>query len=204
MSELEAQRRNRRNVIILALVFFAPALFAYVLYLSGWRSETTRNYGVLIDPPRPLNAAGLLTLDGKPVDRESLTRKWSIVYIGSGECVAECQETMAMLRQLYVSLAKNQRRVQRLFVITDGELRGPMKAPLEADSELLLLKLAKDVTSGSFLEQFSTEADSRVGLDSAIYLMDPIGNLMMVYRAPVDPKKMRKDLSRLLHFSQIG
>ena len=204
MNEAEAQKRNRRNVIVLALVFAAPMLFAYVLYLSGWRSETTRNYGELITPPRPLSSAGLLDRDGKVVDRESLTRKWSIVYIGSGACEERCGKTLAMLRQVYVSLAKNQVRVRRLFVITDGPLRGVMKAPLEADRELQLFGLAAGQAGQAFLEQFKTADGNQGGLDDAIYLMDPIGNIMMVYKAPVDPKKMRKDLSRLLHFSQVG
>jgi hypothetical protein len=37
-----------------------------------------------------------------------------------------------------------------------------------------------------------------------IYLVDPLGNLMMRFPRDPDPKLMMKDLSRLLKASQIG
>ncbi|KAA3631763.1 MAG: hypothetical protein DWQ08_04420 [Proteobacteria bacterium] len=37
-----------------------------------------------------------------------------------------------------------------------------------------------------------------------VYLIDPIGNLVLSYAIDADPAKMRKDLSRLLRASQIG
>ena len=37
-----------------------------------------------------------------------------------------------------------------------------------------------------------------------IYLLDPLGNLIMRYPKNADPKKMHKDLGRLLKYSRIG
>ena len=37
-----------------------------------------------------------------------------------------------------------------------------------------------------------------------IYLVDPLGNLMMRYPRDPDPAKLVKDLQRLLRYSRIG
>jgi hypothetical protein len=37
-----------------------------------------------------------------------------------------------------------------------------------------------------------------------VYLIDPLGNLMMVYAAGARPKGMLEDLKRLLGLSQVG
>ena len=40
--------------------------------------------------------------------------------------------------------------------------------------------------------------------DGVIMVMDPLGNLMMVYDAGFDPYSIKKDLTKLLRASQIG
>jgi len=53
-------------------------------------------------------------------------------------------------------------------------------------------------------KQFTLSFGSpRSGLNR-IYIVDPLGNLMMSYPADADPSKMRKDLSRLLKVSHVG
>ena len=37
-----------------------------------------------------------------------------------------------------------------------------------------------------------------------IYLVDPLGNVMMRYPRDADPSRMKKDLARLLRASRIG
>ena len=37
-----------------------------------------------------------------------------------------------------------------------------------------------------------------------VYVIDPLGNLMMSYPADADANRMRKDLARLLRVSQVG
>jgi hypothetical protein len=37
-----------------------------------------------------------------------------------------------------------------------------------------------------------------------VYLIDPIGNLVLSYAPDADPSGMRKDLARLLRLSQVG
>jgi len=40
--------------------------------------------------------------------------------------------------------------------------------------------------------------------EDAIYLVDPLGNLMMRWPKDPDPKKISSDLKKLLKYSRIG
>lgn len=82
-------RRQRRVLIGLALLFFAPLGLAFFLYYGvGWRPGGRVNNGELIDPPRPLPALALPRVDpdGTAPDRltapDFLTRKWTLLYWG--------------------------------------------------------------------------------------------------------------------------
>ena len=46
--------------------------------------------------------------------------------------------------------------------------------------------------------------DSRRCTRDHIYLVDPLGNLMLRFPRDPDPSRMIKDLQRLLRYSRIG
>jgi glutathione peroxidase-family protein len=47
-------------------------------------------------------------------------------------------------------------------------------------------------------------ADAGTSAEDHIYLIDPLGNLMMRFPKDPDPGKMKKDISKLLRASSIG
>ena len=54
------------------------------------------------------------------------------------------------------------------------------------------------------MARFEQGADDRPALGGRIYLVDPMGNLMMFYEPDADAKGMVKDLERLLKISYVG
>ena len=49
------QRSGRRQLVLVASVFFLPLVAAFFLYFSAsWRPPVGVQHGQLIDPPRPL------------------------------------------------------------------------------------------------------------------------------------------------------
>ena len=46
--------------------------------------------------------------------------------------------------------------------------------------------------------------DSGAAVAPRVYLIDPLGNLMMSYAADAKPKGMLEDMKRLLRLSSIG
>jgi len=47
-------------------------------------------------------------------------------------------------------------------------------------------------------------AEDGARAEDAIYLVDPLGNLMMRWPKDPDPKKISSDLKKLLKYSRIG
>src|ERR1700678_3041887 len=99
--------RQRRALIALALFFFAPLALALILYYGiGWRPGARVNHGDLVEPPVPLpdlalpqvgetspeaaGAAAPAAVAATAVSQTILKGKWTLVYLGAGNCSAEC------------------------------------------------------------------------------------------------------------------
>jgi hypothetical protein len=197
--------RPRKQVWILIGVFFAPLLLAFLLYygVSDWRPAGSTNHGELINPPRPLPEVQLMTPSGAKLDSKMLRGKWTLVYVGDGACDEQCRESLTLLRQTRLALNDDLPRVQRLFLVTanccDHEY-------LEAQHAGLITAKADDLSGRQVLSAFPDNA--RVGQLGRIYIIDPLGNLMMYY-APLAQTAAAKrglldDMKKLLKLSHIG
>jgi hypothetical protein len=208
MSPPAAVARSKRGVIVLlALLFFTPLLTSFVIYYgSGWRPAGRTNHGVLIEPARTLPQVALpqlaLSQNATPSGGETLAAgsvlsgKWSLVYIGRGDCDADCRETLYFMRQTHFGLANLMPRVQRVFLVTAN---GCDRDYLAREQPGLIVLQADGTPGAALLAQFPAERRA-----STIFVIDPRGNLMMRYDAHEDPKGLRNDLKKLLALSHIG
>jgi len=196
-----AARPRRSVLLLLALVFFAPLLLAFALYYgSSWRPLGHTNHGALIEPARTLPPAALpqvaLAAGDPPAAADVLTGKWSLVYLGRGDCDPECRNTLYFMRQTHLGLANLMPRVQRVFLVTAACCDRDYLAQQQPN----LITLNAEVAAGApLLAQFPPERRA-----STIFVVDPRGNLMMRYDAHDDPKGLRNDLKKLLALSHIG
>jgi hypothetical protein len=114
--------------------------------------------------------------------------------IDSAACDAYCEKKLYFMRQARLAQGKEMGRVERAFLITDKAPIAPEKlAPYEGTWFLR-------AGSREFLESFPA-AGSRA---AHIYLVDPLGNVILRYPRDPDPRRMIKDLQRLLKVSRIG
>ncbi|MGA2562215.1 MAG: hypothetical protein ABSF96_01515 [Steroidobacteraceae bacterium] len=180
-------RPNRRIVWLLALVFFAPLCLSFVMYYgSSWRPAGHTNHGLLIEPPRTLPAVGAGLFTGK----------WSLVYVGAGDCDAACRRALYFMRQTYLGLGNLTPRVQRVFIVTGNCCD---HALLEREYSGLITFDPPALERAALLAQFP--ADARAAM---LYIVDPRGNLMMRYDSQASPRGLHEDLEKLLHLSHIG
>ena len=169
------------KLFLIGAVCVAPVLAGWILFLSGWTPRDAGNYGELI-PPRPLSAPALDPLRGK----------WVLVSFDAAACNAYCEKKLYFLRQVRKAQGKEFERVERLWVLVDGAT--PRAELLAAIEGTRIVRLRNIGGAGEFPGNPLYH----------IYLIDPLGNLMMRFPLDPDPSRMVKDLQRLLKASRIG
>lgn len=197
-SKSESQRKARLTLMLLAVVFLGPMLVAVVMYYTDfrWRPAHTTQHGVLYQPPRPMPDATMAMVGGAG-GNATLRGKWTLIYIGPGDCEAPCHEALDEMRQVRRALGRDMDRVQRLYVVTGGP---PDTAFLEKEHPGIGVianpQLAQDLAGQAGQHE-------QVGTGD-IYLTDPLGNLVMRYPSGTSMKGMHGDLKHLLTVSTIG
>lgn len=200
MTDVESKPRSRKMFWAMIVMFFAPLALAFVLYygFEGWRPHGSTNRGDLVDPPRPLPQVTLRTPQGTDLQLASLHGKWTLVYIGAGQCDTRCHEALTLMRQTRLALNDNMSRIDRLLLATGGCCD---QAYLAAEHEGLVVAVTD--TDTPLLKIFA-RAQEPVEQAGRIYIVDPLGNLMMSYEPGAPPKALFEDLKKLLKLSRIG
>jgi len=178
----EQVRRGRVKLALLALFFIAPFVLAWLAWRYEWATGTTSNYGELITPARPLQGEAFARLRGK----------WLLVTFDAAACDRYCERKLYFMRQIRRAQGKNEGRVDRLWLLTDG---GAPSAEL-----LAAIEGTHRAPAAGLAAQFPAAG----ALADHIYLVDPLGNLMMRYPREPDPSRMLKDLQRLLRVAGAG
>jgi cytochrome oxidase Cu insertion factor (SCO1/SenC/PrrC family) len=195
-------RRRRLQLVAIALVFAGPLGLAFWLYYGGGAllPHARVNRGVLVDPVRPLPAASLPTPAGPPTAGDFLRGKWSLVTVVGAECDAGCRQRLAELRKVRRALERDGSRVRRVLLGAPGCCRAAELGPPEADLVVAWL----DGQDGAALLHEFPDYGAPVADSGRVYLVDPLGNLLMTYPPGADLKDLLKDLEKLLRLSHIG
>jgi cytochrome oxidase Cu insertion factor (SCO1/SenC/PrrC family) len=196
----DARRRSRLGLIGLAALFFVPLALSFWLYYgTDWRPSGGAQHGELIDPARPLPDASLTRADGTPAGIDLLRGNWHLVYVGDGSCGASCRDALVKARQVRLALDKDVNRVSRVFLYLGA---APDPGFLAAEHPDLVAARVDDEAGRPVLAAFPQ--DPPPASAGHLYIVDPLGNLMMRYPAEAPPRAILSDLERLLRLSHIG
>jgi hypothetical protein len=228
MTERSAQdRRQRRLLIGLALLFFAPLGLAFYLYYGHgtWHPGGRVNAGELIQPARPLPALALPLLASGTTQPNFLRGKWTFLYVTTGPCAQACRTRLYDTRQVRLALDRDMNRVQRVLISDAGccdaqflHDQHPDLIAIRADAADAPLRALLPGLDASAAVIKSSAPESSAGVTTLagavtpgvtvtaprVYLIDPLGNLMMSYAADAKSKGMLEDMKRLLRLSSIG
>ena len=177
--------------MILALCA-APTVGAWLAYFV-WQPQSRTNYGELIEP-RPVSDPELRRPDGGSFRLSRLRGKWVLLQIDSGLCGDSCRKKLVYMRQARLALGKDAERVERVWLLDDAGVPDP--ALLRENEGLVVARLPDVDVLG--------ESASPGGPTRYIYVIDPLGSLMLRFPGDPDGRKMLKDLARLLKASRIG
>ncbi|MDB6087573.1 MAG: hypothetical protein JWN85_357 [Gammaproteobacteria bacterium] len=199
----DLRARNLRMLAVLAALFLVPLLLAfYMYYATDWRPLKRVNHGTLISPVRPLPLVQLprvsLSESGTPPTgaADEFRTQWSLVYIGTGNCDEPCRQALYVMRQTRLSLNNNMTRVNRVFLTTGSCCAREFLAKEHAG---LIVLDATGAAGMGLLREFPHD-----GRPYSVFIVDPLGNLMMSYDARQNPKGLLEDLQKLLRLSHIG
>ena len=195
--------RGRRQLILLFTIFVLPVVIAYLLFVSGWHPDQTRNYGELVKPPRPVGEVSLTGADGKAASLEDFRGKWLYIYFGPASCPSVCMSNLYKMRQVRAAQAKEAPRIERVFVVTNPDGMDTLAGRLSEHPGLHWMT-GKQAALAALGRAFELPGSLPLGDSGRIYVVDPLGNFMMSYPSDADPNLMRKDMARLLHVSQVG
>ncbi len=200
MTDSVSTYSSRRTFVWVMLAFFAPLLMAFVLYYGiGWHPGKMNNKGELITPAISLPDVALHKPDGTMLDEHWLQHKWTLVYLGDGTCDRFCRDALLTTRNIRMLLGKDSVRVQRAFLFSGSCCEQPYFSTEQSD---LIQARLDDVTGQSLLKMFPHSDEALQA--QRIYIIDPLGNLMMQYQSGADARDLYADLKKLLSLSHIG
>jgi hypothetical protein len=192
--------RNFRTILALAALFVLPVAGSFWLYYgASWRPMGHVNRGELIRPARPLPDVPLPIVSSageRGTAVNVFSKRWALVYVGDGGCDRSCQYALYVMRQTWLALNHDAPRVERVFLAT-GNCCAP--AALSSAQAGLIAQDASVSSGGKLVAMFPRE-----DREEMIFLVDPLGNLMMRYDLRRDPKALLQDLRILLQLSHIG
>lgn len=212
----QARRRvsvGRWKMLAILLVCAAPVIASYYTYYVV-RPEGRTNYGTLITPLRDVgtlgtpmapaadargDAAAATAQPPGPAGSEglaSLQGRWIMLVVAPGACDAGCRQRLYEIRQVRLTTGKDRDRVERAWIVSDDAAPDPA---LLAQHEGLVLMRSDAATLARLLP-----ADPGTTVSDHIYIVDPLGNLMMRFPKDADPNRMKKDLAKLLRASRVG
>lgn len=190
----DAGRKSARlKLIALALICAAPVAGSYLLYYGAPPEGGKKNYGALI-PPAPI--AALAPRGDAPVspDIAPLAGKWLLVMVDSGACGEGCTRKLWQMRQLRLTQGKEMDRLVRVWLVDDAAV--PVESVRKEYEGTVILPRSR------FPELAQLPAVTSP--HDHLYVIDPIGNLMMRFPADPDLNRVKADLAHLLKVSRIG
>lgn len=189
------RRRQRLKLLAVLLVCAAPVIASYIMYYVVPPSGRT-NFGELVMPQRPVPALALTTPEGAPYKFEALLGQWVLLQADAGACAKACTDKLHALRQQRTMTGKNRERIDRVWFVTDA-VRPAAELGREYEGTIVLRADASELA-----RLLPVEPGRRI--EDYLYVVDPLGNLMMRFPADGEPAKIRKDISRLLKASRVG
>ena len=195
-------QKNKNHILILVIfgMSIIPFLIAWGLKENPQLLKGKTNNGQLVIPPLTTERKDLTGFDEFSTENMSeLAGHWLLVnVIPNNSCNESCIEAIHKTRQLRLMLNKELTRTRRIVLVLKDVAPETAGKWWEDDSTLLRVKVNEAVANKI------TEIRQGNIPDGMLFLMDPLGNLMMQYEPGFDPYNVKSDLMHLLRISQIG
>ena len=190
-----------KGFITALLIFLTPIIVitvSTVWYYSGYGPEEKVNYGRLLSDPIDVGTLDL-ELDYQNLNVDSMERKWMLVHFINDACLESCADLIYVARQVNVLLARQQTRVKR-YIAAPLEVKPKLENFFTTYQDLNFIEVKDQSTT---IQEFKKNGIDPFAQPN-MFVIDPIGNIILHYSGEVDGKKLLADLKKLLGASKIG
>lgn len=178
--------KKHGTLLLLLAAFLLPVGLAKLVLDLNWYQGGVTNRGELLATPLTYDWLGR-------------SGRWQLVYLMPDECDELCAGALFNLRQIPQAIGADKARVSSVLLVAGTGL--PAKHEKQVAGVELMAVPEHVVTQLSTLEYGA----------KAIYIADPLGNVMMAYPLVkgqgailAQGKDVLRDLKRLLKVSKIG
>lgn len=187
---------NKKTIILVFAMFGLPVVLATLMHSQwlDWRPAETRNHGTLIRPVIEWNAETVADVFGQPVGREQLLNRWFLVFHTPQMCDEGCLDTLYWLRQIRLSQDRHVPDIG-LLLIHEPKMPEDLVSDVQALSDAFVIVDNSNAQALGQLFPSTTQTGTR-------YILDPMANIIMSYENEQSPNEIRKDLGRLLTWTQ--
>ncbi|MBQ0759757.1 MAG: hypothetical protein ACJAU3_000516 [Zhongshania sp.] len=201
---VDPKRGKRLLSLILGIPIAVILLSSAVYYLAKENiiNFRTVNRGTLINPVMQLGDLHPQRIDGGEFLFDRAESRWVFMIVGGRDCVDDCERMLYLTRQTHTALGKKVDRVERIYLAVDGPLSANLRDFIEAEHSDMTVLYADGTAFLSNLKNLEIDPfDPR-----AFYVVDPLGWVMMYYRAGDTEqqtlttlgKDVLKDMGRLI------
>lgn len=189
-------KRRLGMLWLVVAVCAAPIIASYFMYYVV-RPEGRTNYGQLINPSLAMPTMVTVSLDGKTSDLAQLKDQWLLVSVAGGACGPACERHLYLQRQMREALGRDKERLDWVWLIPDdAPVPAALTPALQGARDTVHVLRVREAALAGWLKP----ADGG-RLADHLYVVDPMGQWMMRFPKDADPKKMQKDLNKLMRAS---
>ena len=197
---IASNKRNPYTVWFVVLAFIAPVALAYIMFFFV-DVKSFVNRGEILNPIVHISSFELKNENDEIIPKKELTYKWRLISFVSNNCDQQCETRLYDIRQTHTSLGKDRHRLSRMFVHLKPA--GELFSKLIAEKHLDVIHV--NGNEKIIINALGDNVRSDVSItDNELYIMDPMGNVMMRFTQDQPTKDVQYDLKKLLKASQIG
>jgi cytochrome oxidase Cu insertion factor (SCO1/SenC/PrrC family) len=203
MKAAVSTKNTRWIILLLTAIFLVPLILAWYLQAKNLLfTHKTTNHGVLIQPPYDFSLLDAKDSKGNSIPANAWKGHWILMYANSENCDDSCKQKLFFLHQIRTATGKDSQRIQNAVLdFNDIPTDKALQVFLTKNAPLTLHFSTNYKTYESFINRFSTAKKTQ---KDTVFLIDPHGNVFMVYPHDVPPMDIYNDLTHLLKLSHIG
>jgi hypothetical protein len=184
VNDAPPSRRGRWLLLALLAIVLGPMVLASAMYQwRFWVPETRTYHGELIGDGSTRGDLGV----------QADEKRWQLLVTAPRTCAEDCRQLVYLARQIQIGLNRETARASHALAISE---------PLADDYEATLQREYPQL--GRYLLDTQAYRSKAEGDTPALWIVDPLGNLVLRYDVSASGRAILKDLQLLLKLSRIG